>query len=991
MNTRIGLRWQVLCCVVGFAGLIGPITLSAAEPSVTKRDAWTNSRVIGSPDPAPPFRVEPAFPKLKFEHPLDITHAPGSDRLIVAEQAGKIYSFPNDSETEKRDLLIDLKQVHKDLSALYGLTFHPDFERNRYVYICYVTQNDKPDGTIVSRFEVSREDPPKIDPASEQRIIRWWSGGHNGGCLKFGPDGYLYISSGDGGGPDPPDPLRAGQDVTRLLSAVLRIDVNHQDGERSYRVPADNPFINIAGARPEIWAHGFRNPWRMSFDRVRGDLWVGDVGWQLWEMIYRVERGGNYGWSVMEGPQSVLPELPRGPTPILPPTVSHPHSEAASITGGFVYHGRRLPELQGAYIYGDFQSGKIWGLRHDGKQVTWQKELANSPLQLVAFGEDRTGELYLLDYERTRQIHRLVSNPDDGRNLDFPRRLSQTGLFTSVKDQAPSPGVITYSINATHWADHTTSERWLAIPGTEPIMVKPDGNWHTPDGAVLAKTVSIEMERGNKGSHRRLETQILHREQESWRPYTYVWNDDQTDAELAEASGSHRVLKIRDSQAPEGIREQTYRNASRAECQLCHNPWVEKKTTVYGVQTASPLAVATAQWNRALAGENSHENQLARMRKLGWLSGNIPSTEDDAPRYVDPYDAAADLNLRARSYLHVNCAHCHQLHAGGSATIDLTFDAKLDKARVLNVRPTQGSFGITHAQVIAPGDPLGSVLYYRMSKVGGGRMPRLGSDEVDESAIRMIHDWIAQLPRTNSDSEVRSSDQEAALRTALHTDSTTRNEAIRQSVASTRGALALLRLMDRGDLSADGRRAVVSIATEHPQAEIRDLFERFVPVSQRQTRLGNAINRTELLALPADAQRGRQLFFREGAATCKSCHRVRDQGENLGPDLSQIGKKYPAGELLTHLLEPSKLIDPKYILYTLETRDGRVLSGLLAERTEQEVVLRNAQNPRLRIPVGEIEQLVPQQKSLMPDLLLRDMTPQQAADLIAFLASLKGD
>jgi uncharacterized repeat protein (TIGR03806 family) len=1003
--------------LVGIAcvGLTVPAALSAAEPATptATRDAWTSSRVSGSPDPAPPYRVEPAFPRLKFEHPLDFASiprgdrargdnpAPGNDRvsgnakppssnrLFVAEQGGRIFSFPNDPNADKPDLVVDLKQVHKDLSALYGFTFHPDFARNRFVYVCYVTQNDKPDGTIVSRFTMTGDEPGKLDPASEQILIRWWSGGHNGGCLKFGPDGYLYISSGDGGGPDPPDPLRAGQDVTRLLSAVLRIDVDHRDGDRPYRVPPDNPFVNVVGARPEIWAHGFRNPWRMSFDRVRGDLWVGDVGWQLWEMIYRVERGGNYGWSVTEGPQPVLPEQPRGPTPILPPTVSHPHSEAASITGGFVYHGDRLPELMGTYIYGDFQSGKIWGLRHDGKQVTSLRELANTPLQLVAFGEDRAGELYLLDYERTRQIHRLVRNPDDGRNADFPRRLSQTGLFASVKDQTPSPGVIPFSINAHQWADHTTSERWMAIPGTAPVQVHADGNWQFPDGTVLAKTVGIEMERGVPASRRRLETQILHREQESWRPYTYVWNDDQTDAELAGAAGSDRVLKIRDPQAPGGVREQTYRIASRAECQLCHNPWVEKKTTVYGVQSASPLAVSTAQLNRTPPGD-PEENQLARLQRLGWFAGKLPEAKDDAVRFVDPYDASADLNRRVRSYLHVNCAHCHQRHAGGTAMIDLMFETKLDNARMVDVRPAQGSFGITHAKVIAPGDPFGSVLLYRLSKTGGGRMPRLGSEEVDEPAVRMIHDWIAQLPRGTPAAGTDPPDQHAALMAGLRAESPeARNEVIRAAVGSTRGALTLLQLLDRGELPADTRNAVVSIAAESPQAEVRDLFERFIPVARRQKRLGNAVNRTELLALPADAERGRQLFFRDGASSCKSCHRVHEVGANLGPDLSQIGKKYPPAELLTHLLEPSKLIDPKFILYTLETTDGRVLSGLVVERTEHEVVLRNAQNPALRFARNEIEQLTPQQKSMMPDLLLRDLSPQQAADLVAYLASLK--
>ena len=198
--------------------------------------------------------------------------------------------------------------------------------------------------------------------------------------------------------------------------------------------PPDNPFIKTSGVRPEIWAFGFRNPWRMSFDRATGDLWVGDVGWELWEMIHKVKRGGNYGWSVMEGPQPVHVDWKRGPGPILPPTIAHPHSEAASITGGYVYHGARLPELAGAYIYGDYQTGTIWGLRTTGEKITWHQELARSPLHLVAFGESQDGELFLIDHDRTHQIYRLVPNPAAKAKDNFPRRLGETGLFESTRD-----------------------------------------------------------------------------------------------------------------------------------------------------------------------------------------------------------------------------------------------------------------------------------------------------------------------------------------------------------------------------------------------------------------------------------------------------------------------------------------------------------------------------------------------------------------------------
>jgi len=969
-----------------------PRPVSGEESPVTKREAWAASKITGSPEPPLPFRVEPAFTELKFEQPLDLTAAPGTSRLFVAEQGGKIYSFENRSDATQLDLVADLKASHPELTSLYAITFHPDFAQNRKVYACYIQGNDKPDGTFVSEFELSKNDSAVLDPASERILIRWWSGGHNGCSLKFGPDGFLYISTGDGGAPSPPDPLMAGQDVSNLLSNILRIDVDHQDGDKAYRVPADNPFVGMPNVRPEIWAFGFRNPWRMSFDRTRGDLWVGDVGWQLWEMVYRVERGGNYGWPIMEGPQPALPESKRGPAPILPPVVSHPHSEAASITGGYVYHGQRLPSLQGVYIYGDYQTGRVWGLKLNGTQIESHKELAQTPLQLVSFGEDNDGELYLVDHQRTQQIYRLVENPDVGQPVSFPRRLSDTGLFTSAKDQSPSPGVISYSINARHWADHTTSERWMAVPGSEPVQVDKSLRWQFPNGAVLAKTVSIEMTHGDPSSSRRLETQILHREDGAWHPYTYLWNDDQTDAELVPSAGVTRSLRINDATAPDGIREQSYRVASRGECQMCHNPWAELKTSGLGIQSASPLAVSIDQLNKNQSPATSGENQLAALQRLGWINGNVPQSPAESPRLANPYDANADLSERVRSYLHVNCAHCHQPHAGGSALIELASDVKLEDAKILDAKPGQGAFGISHARIVAPHDPEGSVLFYRIAKVGNGRMPRIGSNEVDEQAVAMMREWITGLPSSTSNTLPHAEGSmayQAVLKSLPQLSEIDRAKAVEELCTSTRSALSLLHWLSQAEATGKLRQEIVALAAMQIQPEVRDLFERFLPASQRARRLGTAVNAAELLAMKSDSEQGRQLFFREGAASCKSCHRINAAGETLGPDLSQIGKKYAPAEMLTHLLEPSKFIDPKFIPCVVETKSGLVHVGLIVERNDREVILKNAQNKEVRIPAGEVESLVSQQKSLMPELLLRDLTPQQAADLLAYLCSLK--
>ena len=962
---------------------------SATKPQgLAKREAWASSRIKGSPDPAPPYRVEPAFPALKFEQPLDLSAAPGTERLFVAEQAGRILSFENRQDVSQADLVVDLKKAIPELTAVYSITFHPDFNTNRKAYICYIEGNDTPDGSCVSEFLVSTTDVPTIDPASEREIIRWWSGGHNGCSLKFGPDGFLYISTGDGGAPSPPDPLMAGQDVSNLLSNILRIDVDHHDAEKAYGVPADNPFINMPDVRPEIWAFGFRNPWRMSFDKVRGDLWVGDVGWQLWEMVYRVERGGNYGWPIMEGPQPALPESRRGPAPISPPIVSHPHSEAASITGGFVYHGERLPELKDVYVYGDFQSGKVWGLKYENGRITSHRELAQTPVQLVSFGEDNAGEIYLVDYQRSQQIYQLVPNADDGQHVNFPRKLSETGLFTSTQKQTASPGVTSYEINAAQWADHASADRWMALPGTEPVHIDADAKWIFPDGAVLAKTVSIEMSHGDSNSVRRLETQVLHREEGAWRPYTYAWNDEQSDAELVDAAGFTRTLQIRNAQAPSGLRGQSYRFASRGECQMCHNPWVEMKTTSIGIQSASPLAVSSMQWNTSLP-EDPAQNQMTALHAHGWLAGSVAESPSSTGRFANPYDTTAVLEERVRAYLHVNCSHCHQPHAGGSATIDLLHDVKLADAKLIDAKPGQGAFGISAARIVSPGDPLGSVLHYRMATIGSGRMPRIGSEEVDEQAVAMIREWIAQLPASSPPATPVPVTNPQIFPRLIAGSKVERDAVVKQLTSSTRGALELMIWLQQPDLNADVRQEIVALTVENPQAEIRGLFERFVPASQRAKRLGTAVNAAELLAMEADVERGRQLFVRDGSASCKSCHRVNGTGETLGPDLSQIGKKYSPAEMLTHLLEPSRFIDAKYVPYVLETTGGLVHSGLLLKKTDTEIVLKNAQNKEVRVPAGDVESLVSQQKSLMPELLLREMTPQQAADLLAFLTSLR--
>lgn len=982
------------------AGIMACTMFSAEEtsgapsmPRQSGRVAWKTSGIQGTPDPPPPFQVEPAFPHLKFNRPLAITGAPGSRRLFVVEQAGKIYSFPDDSNISQADEVVDLKAVYPKLRAIYGLAFHPRFAENRYVFVTYVDNAlDRDEGTRVVRFRMRDADPPTLDVSSERHLLSWRAGGHNGGCLKFGPDGYLYISSGDSGPASPPDELRAGQDLSNVLSSILRIDVDQEDEGRNYHIPADNPFVKTQNARGEIWAYGFRNPWKMSFDRQTGDLWVGDVGWELWELIHRVRKAGNYGWSVMEGRQPALPQQAQGPTPILPPTIDHPHSEAGSITGGFVYHGERLPDLKGAYIYGDYQSGIVWAARFDREQVISVNEIAHTPLKLVAFGENNSGELLLLDH--TEQIYQLVPAPASDQSRDFPRKLSNTGLFADTRMQKPAPGVLPYTINAHHWADGTHSERWMAIPGTGKVTLNDKGSWIFPDGSVLAKTVSIDgviapKNPNGETSSVRLETQILHREAGTWRPYTYAWNPEQTDADLVDASGHDRDLLIRDATRPGRTRLQTYRFAARRECQLCHNPWVEARTTIFGVQSASPLAVNVSQ----LAGHHTFSDdsveQLSALAQMELVDESVAATFDGVVPLCSPYDETAALDARARAWLHVNCAHCHQFNAGGAATISLAHDVPLVKTNTVSERPTQGRFQISGAQIVSPGDPCGSVLYYRVSKLGPGRMPRVGSVEVDVRGTRLIHDWIAAMSGEVPAPVQPDNVFQGLLVRLTESKSAQVGPIVSELLSTTRGALALLTHINAVGMAPKKMDSIVAATKDHSSVEIRDLFERFVPVGQRTRRLGATVDPAEILSLSADVSRGEGVFFSAGGAACSNCHQLRDKGKPIGPDLKQIGRKYSREKLLTHILQPSLLIEPKYVPWVVETTRGRILTGLLESESGSEVVLKDSQGKLIPIRRVDIEQMVQQQKSIMPELLLKDMTKQQVADLLAFLASLR--
>jgi putative heme-binding domain-containing protein len=715
----------------------------------------------------------------------------------------------------------------------------------------------------------------------------------------------------------------------------------------------------MPGARPEVWAYGFRNPWRMSFDRQTGELFVGDVGWELWEMVHRIERGGNYGWAAMEGPQPIKSDQ-IGPTPVLPALIELPHTLGTSVTGGYVYRGRKFPELVGAYVFGDWETRRLWAARFEGDRTKEMPEIARPSVRIVAFGEDNEGELYFLDHDGGT-LHTIERNEASGSNADFPTRISQTGLFRAESGYAPEAGVVPFAINSRQWQDGATAEHWIGLPGnsaatlyTQPKPIPGMVNWHNfrlhfPENAVLARTISL--------GGQRLETQVLHFDGVDWQPYTYAWRDDQSDADLVPADGSEKEVSL-------GGQKRLWQFHSRSQCRSCHSPWSEYA-----------LGFQPEQLNRAGSdGQNQlvSFSQLGLIRRVGTDGKALAAFDSESAarerKLADPADASQPLEARARAYLHANCGHCHCNGGGGALDLRLQFPVSVADMKAVGVRPVRGSFALSDACIVQPGEPQVSTLYYRMAKFGRDRMPHLGSEQPDEAGLALVEQWIRSL--SSGSGSARGLDYEA-------------ND---DPLANPVSAQVLARKLGRGEVESP--KVLLAAAAKLPAGPIRDLFEGYLPADENGRKLGSSPRPRAILSLSGDAKRGEALFW-SSAVNCGKCHKVGERGTAVGPELTSIARQRTAEDLLASMLEPSRRIEPKFAAYLARVVDGRVVTGLLVKRDETEVVLRDGENKEIKIAAADIDQMRPAGKSLMADGQLAGLTAEEAADLLAYLVSRK--
>ena len=511
-----------------------------------------------------PFQLRRVFSFRSARFPLFLTHAgDGSGRIFVLEKRGVIQVWYPEGQTVRHAaifLAIHDRVVSDTIETdLFSLAFHPDYAQNGRLFVFYSGRDSA--GRLVSRiseFTVSG-DPDSAVNDNERIILELPKVNeiHFGGHLAFGPDGFLYAGIGDD------DRSLEAQNLSSLYGSILRLDVDSRD--LPYGIPPDNPFVDgDPGSRAEIWAYGLRNPWRFSFDEASGSLLAGDVGSSFWEEVNLIVKGQNYGWPTLEGDECHSPKTncQDADSPFVAPLVAYDHGGAASVTGGYVYDHPRLPDLGGAFLYGDFVDGRIWGLRHQKGELISNELLAVSSVPISSFGIDESGELYIVGYDGSFYVlDRLDPNqPDDV----VPETLRREDLFADALSQSPATGLIPYSVNSELWSDGAFKTRFIGLPGTETIGFSPGAPWEFPVGTVLVKNFSARLSTGDK---RLLETRLLVKDSggEGWSGFSYLWDEEGEQAALLDDARTVEY-QIPDPNAENGVLRYTHYFPSRNDC-----------------------------------------------------------------------------------------------------------------------------------------------------------------------------------------------------------------------------------------------------------------------------------------------------------------------------------------------------------------------------------------------------------------------------------------
>jgi len=685
-----------------------PVNTSCLAPAVVS----TGTGVISWPRAFPNLPTISA-PSFLFQLPDDDAH------WYVLRQAGFILRFDNQAAADQLAEVLNISDRVDSSSnemGLLGAAPHPDFRSNRFVFLYYTgrTPNNAVETRVV-RYTVKSDGT--FDRDSERLILSFSRpfSNHVGGQLAFDQQGYLFIASGDGGSGG--DPLNKGQNLNELLGKILRIDINSSADGKNYAIPPDNPFIDTANARPEIWAYGLRNPWRFSFDKVTNALWLGDVGQSAWEEINLITRGGNYGWGDMEG-DSCYSGRPQCSTQhkIKPVYAVSQNTGACSVIGGYVYRGSLYPVAYGKYFFTDYCEHTMRSLTSTANGGLSMAAHGSLTVSAISFAQDNQGELLVLAQGSAgQQLYKMQatsSNPEPG---NMPEKLSETGCVNKTAPTQPASSMIPYSVISPLWSDGAEKQRYLSLPGNSQIVVTPSGDFNFPIGSVLMKHF--------KFGEKFIETRLFAQGELGWQGFSYEWNDAQTDATLLPDAKDKLVGTVK------------WHFPSSGQCLQCH-------TSAAGFA----LGLETKQLNADFfySETQRNANQLATLAHIGLFTSPLTATQKSETLYglADPN---ASVEQKARSYLHTNCSNCHQPNGPTPVDIDMRYSTPLASMNICNKVPVAGDLGIANAQILAPGDASKSILVKRMQTLDNTRMPPLSSHVIDNQAVDIISSWISNL------------------------------------------------------------------------------------------------------------------------------------------------------------------------------------------------------------------------------------------------------
>jgi glucose/arabinose dehydrogenase len=736
--------FPLLLCIFGLAV---PALIPAQSPPVLQRVSNTTLRMPPVPQTRG-YKTELAFGNLFFTTPVAIRTPSGeTNRLFVVEQGGRIYAITNLTAPNKT-LFLDLSSriLAGDLTGSFALAFHPGYATNGNFYVGYnlSTQTEAGTGTHfrISRFSASADDPNLASLNSELPLItQYYVGSSMCDDLLFGSDGYLYAALAD---PKAPSGGTLQAIDGNLYGGILRIDVDKKPGNltpnphpavtTNYAIPFDNPFVGVtnfngspvdpAGARTEFYAVGLRNPWRMSFDELSGLLYVGDPGHSLRDEINIVVKGGNYGWPYREG-TGAGPQSSKTPPQFTSINPIHQYGNPSAVIGGVVYRGQRYPQLQGAFVFGDYVKGQVYALRYEGTNLVPAQTLT-AQAGTVSFGLDPgNGDVLVVDRNSWR-IMRLTYSPVL-IGAPLPPTLADTGAFADHSTLTPNAGVVGYDLNVSFWSDNARKTRWFSVPDiTKTFDFSRDGNWSFPAGTVWIKHFELELTNGVPESARRIETRLLVRTATGVYGVTYRWGDSLTNAVLVPEDGMDETFTVQDGGV---VRPQVWHYPSRSECLTCHTP-----------VAGHALGFTTAQLNRDFDYGGGTQNQIRALSEAGYFH-TTPSEFHPLPALAHPTNAAVSLDFRVRSYLAANCVQCHQPGGAALGHFDTRLTTPLSASGLMDGLLVD-SLGDFENRVIKPASPEHSALLTRIANLGANHMPPLATSILDQQAIDLLRAWI---------------------------------------------------------------------------------------------------------------------------------------------------------------------------------------------------------------------------------------------------------